>query len=332
MPDGWCCWLRLIPASFRVTLEFYIIGVDQYKGATFVFTSGFVSLVGRPSVGKSTLLNACYGGKIAITSRVAQTTRRRMRAVLTDDNSQIVIVDTPGLHKPKDALGKELNQTALAELKDVDVVAHLIDASQEVGRGDAWVAHHIQQSCAPFKLLVITKADKVDAATVTKQLEAASKLANYDETLVVSARKNFNVDTFLQIVRKHLPAGPYWFPADMDVDMSDKDLIAEFIREKVLNLTRDEIPHSVAVDVSEFEWHHHDVCAIRAQIIVEREGQKAIIIGKRGALIKKIGVEARKDIEKLLGARVFLDLVVCVVPLWRKDASEIKKLGYVHQD
>ena len=161
------------------------------------FRSGFVALVGRPSVGKSTLLNACMGEKIAITSPVAQTTRKRMRAVIDRPGCQLVVVDTPGLHKPKDALGKELNKVALAELADVDVVAFLIDATRPVGRGDEWVAKHVAASKAPFKLLVITKADKAEPETVQQQLEAARALAPFDDELVVSAREGFNVDSFI---------------------------------------------------------------------------------------------------------------------------------------
>lgn len=292
------------------------------------FKSGFVALVGRPSVGKSTLLNACYGGKIAITSRVAQTTRKRMRAVITSDTSQIVLVDTPGLHKPKDALGHTLNQTALSALSDVDIVAHLIDASAEVGTGDAWVSKHVLTSSASYKILVITKADKADSPQIQSQIEKAQQFGSYDDVLVVSATQRFNIDSFLSLVEAHLPEGPHWFFDDMDVDATDEELISEFIREKILRNTRAEIPHSVAVSVDEMRWKKKDLCSIRATIMVERAGQKAIIIGRQGKFLKQIGTEARRDIEKLLGARVFLDLVVEVCPKWRQDANEIRKLGY----
>lgn len=296
--------------------------------ASVPFKSGFVALVGRPSVGKSTLLNACYGGKIAITSRVAQTTRKRMRAVITTDTSQIVLVDTPGLHKPKDALGHTLNQTALATLSDVDIIAHLIDATAEVGTGDAWVSKHVLSSSASYKLLVITKADKTDAAHIQTQIEKAQKFGSYDDVLVVSATQRFNIDAFLALVEAHLPEGPHWFFDDMDVDATDEELISEFIREKILRNTRAEIPHSVAVSVDEMLWKKKDLCSLRATIMVERSGQKAIIIGKQGRFLKQIGTEARRDIEKLLGVRVFLDLVVEVRPKWREDANEIRRLGY----
>ncbi len=291
------------------------------------FHSGFVALVGRPNVGKSTLLNACYGGKIAITSNVAQTTRRRMRAVVNTSNSQLVIVDTPGLHKPKDALGKELNKAALTELADVDVAAFLIDATKPVGRGDEWVASHVAASKAPYKLLVITKADLATQDQVKSQLEAGMALAKFDDSVVVSSTENFNVDTFLDIVSEHLPVGPKWFPDDMDVDMTDEDLVAEFIREKVLTNLRQEVPHSVGVICDSLEWKKDGHVSISATIVVEREGQKGIVIGRGGSMIKKIGIEARRDVQKLLDAKCYLDLRVQVRPQWRRDQNEISRMG-----
>ena len=293
------------------------------------FTSGFVALVGRPSVGKSTLLNACLGEKVAITSPVAQTTRRRLRAVVNTPTSQLVIVDTPGLHKPKDALGKELNRVALGELADVDAVAMLIDATKPVGRGDQWVANHVQASEAEYKLLVISKADIAAPEQVASQLEAARQLADFDDELVLSATEGFNVDSFVALVSKHLPEGPKWFPDDMDIDATPEDLVAEFVREKVLLNMRQEIPHSVGVICDDIEWSKHDHASVTATILVERESQKGMVIGKGGRMIKRIGSEARADIERLLGAKsVFLDLSVRVQPQWRRDANEIRRLGY----
>jgi GTP-binding protein Era len=296
------------------------------------FRSGFVALVGRPSVGKSTLLNAAVGGKVAITSPVAQTTRRRMRAVVNRPNAQIVIVDTPGLHKPKDALGKELNKVALGELADVDVAAFLVDATKPVGRGDEWVARHVDASDAPYKLLVITKADLAKPEQVTAQLEAASALARFDDTIVVSAREGFNVDAFVSMVAEHLPEGPRWFPEDMDCDATDEELVAEFVREKVLLNLRQEVPHSVAVICDDIDWAKDGHASIRATIIVERESQKGIVIGRGGSMVKRIGTQARKDIERLFDARVFLDIQVRVQPQWRRDQNEIRRLGYDYEE
>ncbi len=187
------------------------------------FRSGFVALIGRPNAGKSTLLNACMGEKIAITSPVAQTTRKRMRAVINTPNSQLVIIDTPGLHKPKDALGSELNKSALGELADADVVAFLIDATKEVGTGDEWVANHVAATDADYKLLVLTKADISKPEQVSAQLEAAQKLCDFDDVIVTSAKEGFNVDGFVELVSAHLPEGPRWFPEGMDTDTTDED-------------------------------------------------------------------------------------------------------------
>ena len=298
-----------------------------------VFTSGFVALVGRPSVGKSTLLNACLGERVAITSPVAQTTRRRLRAVVNTPTSQLVIVDTPGLHKPKDALGKELNRVALGELADVDAIAFLIDATRPVGRGDAWVAGHVQASAAPFKLLVITKADLASPELVASQLTAARTLADFDDELVVSATEGFNVDAFVRLVSAHLPEGPMWFPDDMDIDATPEELVAEFVREKVLRAMRQEIPHSVGVICDDITWGKGAHASVSATILVERDSQKGMVIGKGGRMIKRIGTEARADVKRLLGAdSVFLDLVVQVQPQWRRDANEIRRLGYRAED
>ncbi len=290
--------------------------------------SGFVALVGRPNVGKSSLLNACMGQKIAIESPVAQTTRKRLRAVVNTDEAQLVIVDTPGLHKPKDALGKELNRSALGELGDVDVVAMLVDATMPVGRGDMWVGNHVRASDATYKLLVLTKADISNPEQIGEQLEAARDLADFDDAIVVSAKEGFNVDAFVDLVAAHLPEGPQWFPQDMQHDATPEDLVAEFIREKAYLLLRQEIPHSIGVRCNEITYPRSGHASVEATILVEREGQKGIVIGRKGSVIKRIGMEARKDLERLLGCSVYLDLSVRVQPKWRKDANEIRRLGY----
>lgn len=292
------------------------------------FHSGFLALVGRPNVGKSTLLNACLGQKVAIESPVAQTTRKRLRAVVNTEDAQLVLVDTPGLHKPKDALGKELNRSALGELADVDVVAMLIDATKPVGRGDAWVAQHVAACDAPCKLLVITKADLSSSEQIAGQLQAAQGLARFDDALVVSAREGFNVDTFLSMVSQKLPEGPKWFPEDMVHDATDEDLVAEFVREKAFLNLKQEIPHSVGVHCDEIEYGPNNHASVRATILVERDSQKGIVIGAKGAMIKKIGSEARPEIERLLGCTVYLELNVRVQPQWRRDRHEIRRLGY----
>lgn len=292
------------------------------------FRSGFVALVGRPNVGKSTLLNACMGQKVAITSPVAQTTRKRLRAVVNTPHSQLVIVDTPGLHKPKDALGKELNRAALAELEDVDVVALVIDATKPVGRGDEWVAKHVDACHAPAKILVITKADISNQAQIADQIAAAHALMDFDDEVVVSAKEGFNVDGFLEAVSSRLPEGPKWFPDGMSTDSTPEDLVAEFVREKAFLNLRQEIPHSVGVICDSIHYAEDGHASITATILVEREGQKGIVIGHGGSMIKRIGSEARPDIERLLGCNVYLDLRVRVQPQWRRDQNEIRRMGY----
>ena len=296
------------------------------------FRSGFVALVGRPNAGKSTLLNACMGEKVAITSPVAQTTRRRMRAVINTPASQLVIIDTPGLHKPKDALGSELNKSALGELADADAVAFLVDATKPVGRGDEWVANHVARAEAGYKLLVLPKADIAGPEQVAAQLEAARALCDFDDELVVSAREGFNVDAFVGLVSEHLPEGPRWFPEGMDVDATPEDLVAEFVREKLFLLLRQELPHSVGVLCESIEYADDGHASIEATILVERAGQKGIVLGKGGQMIKRVGIEARRDIERLLGCKVYLDLTVRVAPAWRRDEREIRRLGYSSED
>ncbi|QOY61468.1 GTPase Era [Thermophilibacter immobilis] len=297
-----------------------------------VFASGFVALVGRPNAGKSTLLNACVGEKLAITSPVAQTTRRRMRAVVNTDHSQLVIIDTPGLHKPKDALGSELNRSALGELAGADVVALLVDATKPVGTGDAWVARHVAASSAPYKLLVLTKADVAGPEQVAAQLAAVRDLVELNDELVVSAREGFNVDAFVELVSAHLPEGPRWFPEGMDVDATPEDLVAEFVREKLFCNLRQELPHSVGVLCDGLEYADDGHASIEVTVLVEREGQKAIVVGHGGQMIKRVGVQARRDIERLLGCKVYLDLKVRVAPQWRRDEREIRRLGYSSED
>lgn len=295
------------------------------------FRSGFVALVGRPNAGKSTLLNACMGQKVAITSPVAQTTRRRLRAVVNRPGSQLVIVDTPGLHKPKDGLGAELNKTALMELADVDVIAFTVDASSPFGRGDAWVAERVAAARAP-KVLVVTKADLADPETMRSQIDAARALVDFDDEVAVSSTEGFNVEGFLDVVSRFLPEGPRWFPEGMDTDEDEQTLVAEFVREKVLLRTREEVPHSVGVLCDPLERGRRGLVRIHATVYVEREGQKGIIVGKGGSMIKSIGMDARRDLERALGKRVYLELDVKVKPNWREDAREIRRFGYAAED
>ena len=293
-----------------------------------VFRSGFVTLVGRPNAGKSTLINAIIGEKVLITSPTAQTTRNRISAIYNAPGMQMVLVDTPGLHKPVDALGEELNISALNALKDVDVVAMLVDGSAPAGRGDEWVAQHVATSNA-FKVLVISKADLIEQDKARLQLERMEKFCHFDDVIVLSAQENFNVDAFVSLVARHLPEGPQWFPEDMQTDQPIEVMIAEMIREKVLLNTRDEVPHSVGVMVDSTSYDEKaNLSKIYATVYVERDGQRGIIVGAGGSMIKRIGSAARRDLERLLGNKVFLKLNVKVKQNWRTDASQIRRFGY----
>ena len=306
------------------------VPADEPLEAGSALRSGFVALVGRPNAGKSTLMNACMGTKMAITSPVAQTTRRRMCGVVRREGLQIVFVDTPGIHKPQDSLGSELNKSALSELDDVDVLCFLIDASKPVGKGDAWIAERIAKSSAK-RILVLTKADLASPELVAKQVDAARALLDFDDIIVLSATEGFNVDAFIDLVASYLPEGPEWFPEGMATDIPDETVVAEFVREKVLLRTREEVPHSVGVVCDEFE-RKRGLLRLHCTIYVERDGQKGIIIGKKGALLKAIGIDARRDLEQIFGCRIFLELDVRVQKNWRTDVREIRRLGYSADD
>jgi GTP-binding protein Era len=290
--------------------------------------SGFVALVGRPNSGKSTLVNALVGSKVAIVSNKPQTTRHRLRAIVDTDEAQIVLVDTPGLHKPHDALGEQLNRSALMGLSDVDVACMVIDSSQPVGGGDRWVAAHVAASSAR-KVLVLTKADLPSKDPMEKRMATAQALAPFDDTVVLSAKEGFNLEGFLASVVSMLPMGPRFFPREMATDQSDEVLVAELIREKVLWHTHDEVPHSVGVGIDDMVYEKkRDVTVIHATIFVERESQQGILVGHGGGMIKRIGIEARRDLEKMLLTKVFLDLVVKVKTDWRSDAAQVRRFGY----
>ena len=292
------------------------------------FKSGFVTFIGRPNAGKSTLLNRIMGAKIAITSNTAQTTRHRFRAVKTTEDYQLVLVDTPGLHKPHDALGEELNVSALKALEDVDAVAFLIDATMPIGRGDEWVAAQLEGIHAP-KILVLSKADLATSEQMQAQTDAAKKLGTWQQIVSCSGKTGQGVDGFVKAIVEQLPPGPKWFPEDMQTDQPIEVVIAEFIREKILRSFSDEIPHAIGVQTEELHYQKKkDMYSIRAIIYVERESQKGMIIGKGGTAIKRIGTEARKDLERILGTSVYLDLSVKVKKNWRRDASQIRRFGY----
>jgi GTP-binding protein Era len=293
-----------------------------------VVRSGFVALVGRPNAGKSTLVNALVGQKVAIVSDKPQTTRHRLRAILDSDDSQIVLVDTPGLHKPHDALGEELNRSALMALRDVDVACMVVDLSQPVGGGDRWVAAHVAATSAK-RVLVLTKADLPSSVPIEKRVADARALASFDDVIVLSAKERFNLDGFVAVVSAMLPIGPRFFPREMTSDQPEEVVVAELIREKVLWHTRDEVPHSVGAAIDDLRYdEERDTTIVHATIYVERDSQQGIVVGSGGAMVKRIGTEARKDLETLFGTKVYLDLAVRVRKDWRSDGAQIERFGY----
>lgn len=292
------------------------------------FRSGFVTFIGRPNAGKSSLLNAIMGKKLAIASSTAQTTRHRFRAIYTTDDFQMVIVDTPGVHKPHDALGEELNTTALKSLEGIDVCAFLLDAHEPLGKGDEWVIKELS-SVRSKKILVLSKIDLVDAEQIKSQVSLAIELCEWDDVVTLSSLTGENVDVFIDTASKLLPEGPLWFPRDMETDQPTEVLVSEFIREKILFHAYDEVPHAIGVVVDEMNYNRRkNLERIYATVYVERDSQKGIIIGKGGEAIKTVGTEARQDLEVLLGCKVFLDLNVKVKKNWRRDINQIRRFGY----
>ena len=290
------------------------------------FRSGFVSLIGRPNVGKSTLLNQLLRRKVAITSDRPQTTRNAIRGILTTDQAQLVFVDTPGLHKPVTALGKRLNSVVRGTLAELDVVVFLVDVSEGVGGGDAFIADVLRGLSTPI-LVAMNKVDVVDAAKVAEQEARAATLGSWP-TYAISARTGTGVQQLVGEISRNLPEGPMYYPRDMQTDQPERVLVAELVREKVLELTREEVPHSVAVVVEEMEANERGLVTIDVTIYVERASQKGIVIGKGGSLLKEVGTKARKEIEALLGSRVLLRLRVKVERDWQRRESLVERFGY----
>lgn len=278
--------------------------------------TGFVSLVGRPNVGKSTLLNRILGQKVTIVSDKPQTTRTQVRGVLTRPDAQVVFVDTPGIHKPRTLLGERLNDTATGSLGDVDVACLLVDATQPVGRGDQFVGSKVPRDA----IIVVNKVDRASREQVLAQLKAASELLEGgDEYFPVSARTGAGVPELVEAIVARLPEGPRYYPDDMVTDVPEAFWVAELVREQLLAVTRDEVPHSVATRVTEWEWPR-----IRVEILVERESQKGIVIGKKGAVLKEVGTRVREQ----LAPGAYLELFVKVDKDWQRRPKALERLGY----
>ncbi len=289
--------------------------------------SGFATLVGRPNVGKSTLLNALVGTKVAITTPVPQTTRHAVRGVLHRDDAQVVFVDTPGLHKPRTLLGSRLNDLARDHLRGVDVVVFMVDGAAGVGQGDRFIARLLGDG-VPV-LAVCNKIDRLGRARQLPQLERLAGLGEWDEIVPVSAATGDGVDLLVGLIVDRLPEGPVYFPAGQVSDQPRELRVAEIIREKAITRARQELPHSIAVVVDEIApGDRDDVLVVSATIYVERDSQKGIVVGAGGASLRDVGVRARPELELALGSRVWLDLRVKLAREWQGDPKKLQRLGY----
>ena len=299
------------------------------------FRSGFASLVGRPNVGKSTLVNQLVGAKVSIVSRRPQTTRTQIRGVRTTESSQLVLLDTPGIHKPKTLLGERCNERSVQTLDEVDVVCLLVEANAPIGPGDRFIAELVHRSSTP-RLLVVNKVDRASPAEIADHLaRAVGELGEFDAYVPVSARTGEGVDALVAELEARLPEGPRYYPDGVVSDQREATLVAELLREKLLAVTRDELPHSIvvtAVSLDEEEGadgadERDPIVRYRAVVRVERESQKGIVIGAQGTVIRDAGTAARRELEALLGARVYLETHVRVDPDWQRRAHALDRLG-----
>lgn len=294
------------------------------------YKSGFISIIGRPNVGKSTFLNRVIGQKIAIMSDKPQTTRNKVQGVLTLENSQMIFIDTPGIHIPKHKLGDFMLKVAKNTLREVDVIIFMVNAVEPRGKIDEYIMEMLENNETPV-FLVINKIDQVHPEKLIDIIESYTKKYNFAEVLPISALQGNNVEKLLETIQSYLPQGPQYYPADQVTDHPERFIISELIREKVLHLTREEIPHSIAVVIDKIkkeEATEKDMIRVSATIIVERDSQKGIVIGKKGALLKEVGTRARKDIEMLLGTNVYLELWVKVQKDWRNKSAHLKDYGF----
>ncbi|MCM3769802.1 GTPase Era [Priestia aryabhattai] len=291
------------------------------------FKSGFVSIIGRPNVGKSTFLNRVIGQKIAIMSDKPQTTRNKIQGVYTEDHAQIVFIDTPGIHKPKHKLGDFMMKVAQNTLKEVDLILFMINATEGLGRGDEFIIERLKDTKTPV-FLVINKIDEIHPDELFSIITTYKDLYPFAEIVPISALQGNNVERLLDQIKQRLPEGPQYYPADQVTDHPERFIITELIREKVLHATREEIPHSIAVVMDSMQRRDNGAVYVGATIIVERDSQKGIVIGKQGKMLKEVGRKARADIEALLGSKVFLELWVKVQKDWRNRATHLRDFGF----
>ena len=293
-----------------------------------MYRSGFVALIGRPNVGKSTLLNALVGEKVAIISDRPQTTRNQIRAVLTRPEFQIIFIDTPGLHKPKHMLGSSMVQIARTTMQEVDLVCFLVEANEAPGLGDRYIADILRTVRSPL-FLILNKIDLISPEKLTLNSELYRQICPFKAHFALSALKKIDLEPLVEAVLEYLPEGPQYYPPDMITDQPERFIAAEIIREKIIYLTRQEIPFSVAVVIQEMKpREENDLLDIRAEIYVERKSQVGIVVGKNGSLLKEAGTRARLELEAIFGQRIFLDLRVKVKREWRNREEELRRLGY----
>lgn len=291
------------------------------------FKSGFVAVVGRPNVGKSTLINALIDDKIVIVSDKAQTTRNRIVCVYTDEKKQIVFMDTPGIHKPKHKLGEFMVDQAVDSLREVEAVLFVVAANEKRGPGDNFVIEQLRKVNVPV-FLIVNKIDTMDKQDLLEAIVSYENGYPFEAVVPISAKERDNIEEVVNLLEKHLPEGPKYFPDDMITDQPERLIISDIVREKILLQTHDEIPHAIAVDVDEMKTREDGTTYVRATIYVERDSQKGIIIGKQGSMLKLIGKQARGDVERLLATKVFLDLWVKVKKDWRNKSGMLSELGY----
>lgn len=291
------------------------------------FKSGFITIIGRPNVGKSTFLNHVIGQKIAIMSDKAQTTRNTIQGVLTTDDAQLIFIDTPGIHKPKHRLGDFMVKVATNTLNEVDLILFMVNATEEFGRGEQYILEKLKDIHTKV-FLVINKIDLIHPDQLIEVIAQYKDKYDFAEIIPISALQGNNVERLIDVIKNYMPEGPQYYPNDQVTDHPERFIIAELIREKVLHLTREEVPHSVAVIIEKIEKRDNGTIHIMSAIIVERNSQKGIVIGKQGAMLKEIGKRARMDIENLLGSKVFLELWVKVQKDWRDKATLLREFGY----
>ena len=292
--------------------------------------SGFVAIVGRPNVGKSTLVNALVGGKVAITSDKPQTTRSAIRGILNIDDVQVVFIDTPGYHKPRNLLGRKLNEVVRAAWSDVEVALFVVDGDSGVGRGDAKVAHDLKVASPPT-ICAVNKVDVMKPHQIAVALTGAAQLGDFEEFVPVSAKTGDGVGLIRDLVVQRMPEGPMYYPEGMQSDQPPPVFVAELVREKLLARTRQELPHSIAVVTEDYEEREDGLLEIHSTIYVERDSQKGIVIGKGGQTLKAVGTEAREEVEMLFGRRVFLDLRVRLEKDWQRHHHALERFGFVEQ-